>query len=74
MQKRKAKLAVAASVIGIGAILFLLGFSNRIDHDKCIAEGRAFFDKFYATPRTATFSCTPDVSGSLFVIGSIVEA
>ena len=43
MQKRKAKLAVAASVIGIGAILFLLGFSNRIDHDKCIAEGRAFF-------------------------------
>ncbi|MEW6605498.1 MAG: hypothetical protein AB1351_12545 [Thermoproteota archaeon] len=74
MQEKKVKVAIGAGMIGIGAILLLSGFLNKIDHDRCVAEGRAFLDEFYNTPRAATFSCIPDISGSLFVIGSTVKA
>lgn len=73
---RKAKVVVAAGIIGIGAILLLLGFLNKIEHENCIAEGRASLDEFYDTPqrpRVGAFSCPPDNSGFLFLTGSIVK-
>ena len=77
MQEKKVKVAIGTGMIGIGAILLLSGFLNKIDHENCMAASRGSLDEFYGDQQsmeTGTPICTPNISGFLFLGGSIVEA
>ncbi|MEP0825207.1 MAG: hypothetical protein HRF40_06960 [Nitrososphaera sp.] len=47
MQEKKVKVAIGAGMIGIGAILLLSGFLNKIDHENCMTASRGSLDEFY---------------------------